>query len=113
MIEQNPNCDLHSQIIHRGLNFPVDGPLSSASKFFLLSIAMRDNIRADEARSGGLELSTKIDGILQHRFRRTSAAQWARNLRFLTFAGDDKHSEPVNRTIRRNQRTALGLMHSL
>ena len=51
---------------------------------------MRDDTRADEAGSGGFAFSTNIDSILQHRFRRTSAARWARNLRFLTFAGDDE-----------------------
>ena len=54
---------------------------------------MRDDTRGDEARSGGFEFSTNIDGILQHRFQRTSAAQWARNLIFLTFAGDEKYTE--------------------
>ena len=54
---------------------------------------MRDDTRADEARSGGFAFSTNIDSILQHRFRRTSAAPWARNLRFLTFAGDEKHTD--------------------
>ena len=54
---------------------------------------MRDDTRADEAGSGGFAFSTNIDGILQHRFRRTSAAQWARNLRFLTFAGDEKDTD--------------------
>ena len=53
---------------------------------------MRDDTRADE-QSGGFEFSTNIDGILQHRIQRTSAVQWARNLRFLTFAGDEKYPD--------------------
>ena len=54
---------------------------------------MRDDTSADEARSGGFTFSTNIDDILQHRFQRTSAAQWARNLRFLTFAGEEKYTD--------------------
>ena len=54
---------------------------------------MRDDTRAAEAKSGGFKFSTSIDGILQHRFQRTWAAQWARNLRFLTFAGDEENAD--------------------
>ena len=54
---------------------------------------MRDDTRADEAKSGGFGFSTSIDGILQHQFQRMSAAQWARNLRFLTFAGDEEYAD--------------------
>lgn len=50
---------------------------------------MRADTRGGEVSSGGFDFSTNIDAILQHRFHRTSAARWATNLRFLTFAGDE------------------------
>ena len=50
---------------------------------------MRDDTRGDEASFAGFQFSTSIDEILQHRFQRPAAARWARNLRFLTYAGDE------------------------
>ena len=54
---------------------------------------MRDDTRGDEASSGGFDCSTNIDAILQHRIHRKSAARWAKNLRFLTFAGDEMSTD--------------------
>ena len=50
---------------------------------------MRDDTRGDEASSAGFQFSTNIDEILRHQFKRPSAARWARNLRFLTYAGNE------------------------
>ena len=50
---------------------------------------MRDDTRGDETTSAGFQFSTSIDEILQHQFKRPSAARWARNLRFLTYAGNE------------------------
>ena len=50
---------------------------------------MRDDTRGDEASLAGFQFSTSIDEILQHRFKRPSAARWARELRFLTYAGNE------------------------
>ncbi len=52
---------------------------------------MRDDTRGDEAGSGSFQFSSNINAILQHRFQRGSAVRWARNLRFLTFAGDESY----------------------
>ena len=54
---------------------------------------MRDDTRGDEASFADFQFSTSIDEILQHRFQRPSAARWARNLRFLTYAGDENNSD--------------------
>lgn len=51
---------------------------------------MRDDTKGDDAESSGhFEFSSKINAILEHRIHRKSAVQWARNLRFLTFANDE------------------------
>lgn len=55
---------------------------------------MRDDTRGNHASSGSFEFSSKIDEILQHKMHRTKAAQWAKNLRFLTFAGDEGPTDP-------------------
>lgn len=55
---------------------------------------MIDDTRGNEASSGSFGFSSKIDEILQHQMYRTKAAQWARNLRFLTFAGDESSTDP-------------------
>ena len=58
---------------------------------------MRDDTRGDEASLAGFQFSTSIDEILQHQFKRPSAARWARNLRFLTYAGkEDDLTYPSN-----------------
>ena len=54
---------------------------------------MRDDTRGDEASFAGFQFSTSIDEILQHRFKRLSAARWARNLRFLTYAGNENDTD--------------------
>ena len=52
---------------------------------------MRDDTQGDEASLAGFQFSTSIDEILQHRFKRPSAARWAKNLRFLTYAGNESN----------------------
>ena len=54
---------------------------------------MRDDTRGDEASFAGFQFSTSIDEILQHRFQRPSAARWARNLRFFTYAGNENDAD--------------------
>lgn len=54
---------------------------------------MRDDTRGDEASFVGFQFSASIDEILQHRFKRPSAARWARNLRFLTYAGNENDTD--------------------
>lgn len=58
---------------------------------------MRDDIRGNQASSGSFEFSSNIDEILQHQMHRTKAAQWAKNLRFLTFGGDEGSTDPKTR----------------
>lgn len=53
---------------------------------------MIDDTRGSQASLGAFEFSTNINDILTHQIHRTKAAQWARNLRFLTFAGDEAAS---------------------
>ena len=50
---------------------------------------MKDDTRGDEVSFAGFQFSSSIDEILQHRFQRPSAARWAKNLRFLTYAGNE------------------------
>ena len=51
----------------------------------LSNIVMRDDTKGNEADMHSLEFSSNMDAILEHRIHRKRAAQWARNLRFLTF----------------------------
>ena len=54
---------------------------------------MRDDTQGDDTDSGHFEFSSKLNAILEHRILRKSAARWARNLRFLTFANDEIDAE--------------------
>ena len=54
---------------------------------------MKDDTRGDEASFAGFQFSTSIDEILQHRVKRPAAARWTRNLRFLTYAGDENDTD--------------------
>ena len=55
------------------------------------SCGMLDDIRASDKSLTDFAFSSNIEGILEHQFRRQTAKQWARNLRFLTF-DDGEHS---------------------
>lgn len=72
----------------------IDDSLYVALKSSSSGVVMRDDTRGNQASSGSFEFSSKIDEILQHQMHRTKAAQWARNLRFLTFAGDESSTDP-------------------
>ena len=50
---------------------------------------MIDDTRGSQASSARFDFSSNIDDILKHQIHRTKATRWARNLRFLTFGGDD------------------------
>ena len=54
---------------------------------------MRDDTRGDEASFASFQFSTSIDEILQHRFQRLTAARWARNLKFLTYDGNEDDTD--------------------